>query len=58
MNSSLIAILQLSSGQTDFNKEQRLQGQINTHLNQTGKDQAAKAGQRLKKEHYDKVRHT
>merc|ERR1712029_18661 len=42
-------------GETDANKEGRLQGQINTHLNQTGKDQAAKAGRRLKDEHYDKV---
>ena len=33
-----------------------MQGQINTDLNQTGKDQAAKAGKRLKNETFDKVR--
>ena len=32
-----------------------MQGQINTDLNQTGKDQAAKAGKRLKNETFDKV---
>ena len=44
------------SGETEFNREGRMQGQINTDLNQTGKDQAARAGKRLKNETYDKVR--
>ena len=33
-----------------------MQGQINTDLNATGREQAAKAGKRLKDEPFDEVR--
>ena len=44
-----------SSGQTDGNKEKRLQGHINTPLNEVGQSQAKAAGQVLKNVHFDKA---
>ena len=43
------------SGETEWNREGKLQGQTDIELNQTGRDQASKASQRLKDESFDKV---
>ena len=43
-----IFILTLDSGETEWNREGKLQGQTDIELNQTGRDQASKASQRLK----------
>ena len=45
----------LNSGQTDGNKEKRLQGHIDTPLNEVGKLQAKAAGNALKGVHFDKA---
>ena len=50
-----IFILTLDSGETEWNREGKLQGQTDIELNQTGRDQASKASQRLKDESFDKV---
>ena len=48
-------ILTFDSGETEWNREGKLQGQTDIELNQTGRDQASKASQRLKDESFDKV---
>ena len=50
-----IFILTFDSGETEWNREGKLQGQTDIELNQTGRDQASKASQRLKDESFDKV---
>ena len=47
--------LTFDSGETEWNREGKLQGQTDIELNQTGRDQASKASQRLKDESFDKV---
>ena len=45
----------INSGQTDGNKEKRLQGHIDTPLNEVGKIQAKAAGKALENIHFDKA---
>ena len=52
---TLTFILTFDSGETEWNREGKLQGQTDIELNQTGRDQASKASQRLKDESFDKV---
>lgn len=42
-------------GQTDWNKEERLQGKIDIELNENGRAMAIAAGEQLKSVHFDKV---
>lgn len=42
-------------GQTDWNKEERLQGNIDIELNENGREMAIAAGERLQSVHFDKV---
>ncbi|MEK7330851.1 MAG: histidine phosphatase family protein, partial [Candidatus Eisenbacteria bacterium] len=42
-------------GQTDWNAERRMQGSIDTHLNATGREQAAKLAARIKGLALDRV---
>ncbi len=40
-------------GETDWNRQQRFQGQIDVPLNALGREQAARLGQRMKTERFD-----
>ena len=42
-------------GQTDWNKEERLQGSIDIQLNENGRSMAVLASQRLKDVHFDRI---
>ncbi|MCR4734147.1 MAG: histidine phosphatase family protein [Treponema sp.] len=42
-------------GKTDWNEQKRLQGNIDIHLNQAGKDSARELGKKLKDIEFDKI---
>jgi phosphoserine phosphatase len=48
-------ILYVRHGETDWNKENRIQGQSDTKLNKLGKEQAKKIAERLKNEKIDAI---
>ncbi len=51
----MIELLFIRHGETDWNRQQRFQGQIDVPLNATGEQQAARLAQRLAAERHDQL---
>ena len=51
----MVELLLIRHGETDWNRQQRFQGQIDVPLNATGEQQAARLAQRLAAERHDQL---